>query len=196
MLTPIRTVAPTELPVSRAEAKAQLQIDSGNTDWDTLIDGYLNAATAYLDGWTGILGRCLVTQTWEARFECFDEDFDLPFPDVSSVVVKYYDTANTLQTYSSSYYQLIQEDGGSEVNIYPTSPLPGITLQREDAVVITMVAGYGAASAVPSAIKQAILMMVAHWFTNRETVAVGETAVDMPFAAKALLAPYRRLGVM
>ena len=195
MLAPIRTVAPTELPVSLAEAKAQLQIDSSVSDWDDLLTGMLNAAVAYVDGWSGVLGRCLVTQTWEARFECFEAEFDLPFPDVSAVVVKYYDTSDTLQTYSSSNYQLVQESCGSEVSVYLTSTWPATSLNREDVVVITMTVGYGAATAVPAAIKQAILMIVGHWFANRETVNVGNITTELPFSAAAMLAPFRRVGV-
>ena len=191
-LIPIRTVAPATYPVTSAEVKAQLQIDSGDTTWDTLIDAYIAAATAYLDGYSGILGRCIISQTWEARFECFESEFELPFPDVSAVVVKYYDIANALQTYSSSYYQLVQEACGSVVSVYPTSVYPALSVTREDRVVITMTVGY---SSVPAAIKQAILMIIGHWFTNRETVAIGQTVADIPFGASALLAPYRRVGV-
>lgn len=195
MLAPIRTEAPTELPVSLAEAKAQLQIDATVSDWDDLLTGMLNAAVAYVDGWSGVLGRCLVTQTWEARFECFEAEFDLPFPDVSAVVVKYYDTSDTLQTYSSSNYQLVQESCGSEVSVYLTSTWPATSLNREDVVVITMTVGYGAATAVPAAIKQAILMIVGHWFANRETVNVGNITTELPFSAAAMLAPFRRVGI-
>lgn len=191
-LIPIRTVAPASYPVTAAEVKAQLQIDSGDTTWDTLIDNFIAAATAYLDGYSGILGRCIISQTWEARFECFEEEFELPFPDVSAVVVKYYDTSGTLQTYSSSNYQLVQEACGSVVSVYLTSTWPAVYLNREDKVVITMTVGY---SSVPAAIKQAILMIIGHWFTNRETVAIGQTVADIPFGASALLAPFRRVGV-
>jgi len=195
MFAPIRTEAPAELPVSLAEAKAQLQIDATVSDWDDLLTGMLNAAVAYVDGWSGVLGRCLVTQTWEARFECFEAEFDLPFPDVSAVVVKYYDTSDTLQTYSSSNYQLVQESCGSEVSVYLTSTWPATSLNREDVVVITMTVGYGAATAVPAAIKQAILMIVGHWFANRETVNVGNITTELPFSAAAMLAPFRRVGI-
>ncbi len=192
MLIPIRTVAPATYPVTAAEVKAQLQIDSGDTTWDTLIDNLIAAATSYLDGYSGILGRCIISQTWEARFGCFESEFELPFPDVSAVVVKYYDASDTLQTYSSSYYQLVQEACGSVVSVYLTSTWPAVTLNREDKVVITMTVGY---SSVPAAIKQAILLMVGHWFANRETVNVGNIVSELPFGATALLAPYRRVGV-
>lgn len=192
--TPIRTAAPSGYPITRTEVKAQLQIDDADTSWDTLLDNFISAATSYVDGWSGILGRCLLTQTYEVRFECFEGEFDLPFPDVSAVVVKYYDTAGTLQTYSSAYYQVVQETCGAEVSIYPTSPYPAVSIVREDPVVITVTAGYGTASDVPAAIKQGMLMLIGHWFSNREAVSEGQFT-ELPLGVKAMFAPFRRLGL-
>ena len=82
MTAPIRTVAPSETPVTLADAKAHLRVDHG--DEDTLIGALVSAATEYLDGWDGILGRCLVTQTWtlERDESC---DFLAPFPQAALV---------------------------------------------------------------------------------------------------------------
>ena len=67
-------------------------------------------------------------------------------------------------------------------------PLPG---RRECGGI----AGYGAAAAVPAAIKQAMLLLIGHWFANREAVNVGNIVTAMPLAVEALIAPYRRVGV-
>lgn len=40
---------------------------------------------------------------------------------------------------------------------------------------------------VPENIRHAMLMMIAHWFENREAVIVGESASELPFAVQALL---------
>jgi uncharacterized phiE125 gp8 family phage protein len=45
--------------------------------------------------------------------------------------------------------------------------------------------------AVPPAIKQAILLLVGHWFANRETVVIGTIVAQMPSAVEALLSTYR-----
>ena len=62
MHRPVLVTPPAETPVSRTEAKAHLRVDG--TGDDDLIDGLIDAAVAHLDGYTGILGRCMVTQTW------------------------------------------------------------------------------------------------------------------------------------
>lgn len=82
MIHPIRTVPPAETPVSLADAKVHLRVDHG--DDDTYIGAIVAAATEHLDGWNGILGRCLVTQTWTLdRDEACD--FVAPFPNTTLV---------------------------------------------------------------------------------------------------------------
>ena len=58
---------------------------------------------------------------------------------------------------------------------------------------MTYVAGV-ADSAVPAPIKHAILLMVGHWYANREAVAPGQMH-EVPMAVDALIRPYRRVGV-
>jgi uncharacterized phiE125 gp8 family phage protein len=69
---PIRTVAPASTPVSLSEAKAHLRVTSSAED--AVIQMYLDAAVSYLDGWAGVLGRCMVTQTWAQTFSDFPSD--------------------------------------------------------------------------------------------------------------------------
>ena len=61
MLPPVRTVVPSvdDPLLTTAEAKAHCRVDT--SDDDTLIASLVKAATAHLDGWSGILGRCLVS---------------------------------------------------------------------------------------------------------------------------------------
>ena len=61
-------------------------------------------------------------------------------------------------------------------------------------MAIRFVPGYGAAgTAVDMQLRQAILLLVAHWYENREPVlTTGAQAVSMPFTVTALLQPWRR----
>ena len=45
----------------------------------------------------------------------------------------------------------------------------------------------------PSSVLQAIRLLVAHWYVNREAVAPGVMA-EVPYGVKAMLAPYREFG--
>src|SRR5215471_9282727 len=64
-----RIVAPTVMPISLDQAKAQLRVFSN--DQDDLITGYIKAATDFIDGEWGFLGRALVTQSWRVTFDSF-----------------------------------------------------------------------------------------------------------------------------
>ncbi|MCG7626049.1 head-tail connector protein [Epibacterium sp. Ofav1-8] len=45
----------------------------------------------------------------------------------------------------------------------------------------------------PPSVLQAIRLLVAHWYSNREAVAPGVMA-EVPYGVKAMLAPYREFG--
>ncbi len=190
---PVIVTPPAATPVSLVEAKAHLRVD--HADEDTLITSLIAAATAHLDGWTGILGRCLVSQTWRMAFDAFPgEKIRIPLGPVISVdSVAYTDTSGDSQTVASSGY---------EVDLYPLEAIIKAgdagwpdTDDVVNAVRIQWTAGYADAAAVPDAIKSAMLMLIGHWYEHREAVVVGTTTVELPLAVASLLRPYRRVGV-
>jgi uncharacterized phiE125 gp8 family phage protein len=181
----------TKLPVTLAEAKANLQY--GASDKDTFIEGLVQAATSHLEGRTGILGRALVTQTWEARFDGFPCRYggriELPMPPLQSVDwVKYVDAAGVVQTIPDTDYVVdAQHLIGRVRPAYGKAwPVPRC---EEGSVRIQFKAGYGEPAAVPTPIKQAINLLVGHWWLNRE--AVGQAGGPHAFAVEALTMPFR-----
>ena len=63
---------------------------------------------------------------------------------------------------------------------------------QAETITVTFDAGYGSqAGSAPKPLHQAILMLVAHWFQNRETVNVGNIVTELDYAVKALLQRYR-----
>lgn len=189
MLKPVRTVAPSEDFITLGEAKAQCRVD--HNDEDTLIAQLVSAAITYLDGYSGVLGRAVVTQTWKVETDEFcDDEIRLPLGDLISVTsVKYYNVSNSQTTLATSVYGAYTDDRGPYLELKFNQTWPDV-YDREDAVEIIWQAGYGAATAVPAAIKQAALLMVGHWYKNREAVTEG-ALTEVPLAASALIAPYR-----
>lgn len=192
-LLPVRTVAPAAL-IDLDAAKVHLRVDGD--DEDALIASYVAAATDRLDGIGGILGRCLMPQTWTASFWGFAGDrLRLPLRPVASITsVKYYDTAGTLQTFSAAKYGLLTDELGPYVRLlYPNIWPADVAVDRDNAVVVTFVAGYADAASVPAPIKAAILLMVGDLYANRETAVIGVPAAEIPMSTtvQALLAPYR-----
>lgn len=192
MLAPVRTVAPAVTPVSLAEAKAHLRVE--HSDDNELIASLIAAATEHLDGWSGILGRALVTQTWQQDFRSFGCGLRLALAPVASVTsVTYYDGSNASQTLSETVYSLLVDARGPYLALAPGKTWPG-AYYRPDAVRVTYVAGV-AVDQVPAPIKAAIKLMIGHWYENREPVGTGAGWEELPLAVKALLAPLRRVGI-
>jgi uncharacterized phiE125 gp8 family phage protein len=72
-------------------------------------------------------------------------------------------------------------------------PAPGRT---SAGIEIDVGVGYGeAASDVPEALRQAIRLLVAHWYENRGLVAIGQAIAAMPMSVTGLVAPYRMLAL-
>lgn len=185
-IAPVQTVAPATAPVTLAEAKAHLRVTDNNES--TLIAGLVDAAVSHLDGWHGILGRCMVSQTWRQDMADFPACFRLPFPDVQSVVIAYTDTAGADQTYSSANYHLVNAPGAGHIVLASTASWPSV-YDKPNAVRVTMVCGF---ATVPQALKMAILLHVGAMFENRAS----ESAIAlMPFAYDALVRPFRVVGV-
>ncbi|WP_369463461.1 head-tail connector protein [Citrobacter braakii] len=44
-------------------------------------------------------------------------------------------------------------------------------------------------------VKAAMLLLIGHWYANRESVVIGETVSQVPLAVEALLQPYRIYGL-
>ena len=186
MPAPVRTLAPANMPVSLAEAKAHLRVD--HDDQDDLITAQIKAATVWLDGYAGILGRALITQTWRQDFAGFADRLPLPVSPVISVVgVSYFDAGNVQQTLDAGVYDLLADARGAYITLRPGQSWPA-TFRRADAVSVTFTAGYGAAADVPEPIRQAILLIVQRLFDG------ADTAIDIAIerTVHSLIAPYRR----
>lgn len=63
MYRPVLVTPPAIAPVSLPEAKQQVREEAAGADSDAVLTAYRDAAVGYLDGWSGILGRCLISQT-------------------------------------------------------------------------------------------------------------------------------------
>lgn len=190
---PVRTVAPVTAILSLADAKAHLHLEG--SDEDAYIEGLVAAATSHLDGYAGILGQALITQTWRQRFDQFPKSDAIRLPvgpllAVSSI--SYFDTAGAAQSFTD--YLTTSDEVGPMVVLKDDARWPS-TATRPDAVTVTWTAGFGAAASdVPQAIPLAAKMLVAHWHANREAVNIGNISSELPLTVAALLSPFRKVG--
>lgn len=174
-MKPVLISPPSAPPVTLEEVKRQVRVD--HADDDALLGGYIEAAVAHLDGLHGVLRRCIVKQTWRLSMpDGFGRMLALPFPDVSSVTITFTDPEGGALT----EFQL--REGVVHSDVAVSRP-----------VNVDFAAGFGGAADAPAPIKVAIMMLVAHWYENRE--AAGAPAAALPMAVDMLLAPYRWLSV-
>lgn len=178
--------APAAEPVSLAEAKAHLRVDV--TDDDTYISALIAAARQACEQ---IARRSFVTQTWDLSLTCWPEEnyIELPRPPLSSVSsITYVDSGGTTQTMSAGDYVVDTASEPGRVWLGYGKTWPSSTFRPGPAITVRFVAGYGNEAAVPKQYKQALLLLIGHYYENREEVQVqGAVAVQMPKAAEWLL---------
>lgn len=182
---------PTAHPVTLAQARAQLRLDSEGSPAahadDDLIQSLIATATMHIDGKDGWLGRALITQTWDMVLDAFpDEYITIPLPPLQQVEsITYTDGNGDQQTWDAGNYIISQK---SPARVYPAygKCFPSARCQP-GAVRVRFVAGYGdEGSDVPEPIQQWLLMKVAQLYENRE---------ELPATADALITPLRIISL-
>jgi uncharacterized phiE125 gp8 family phage protein len=66
-------------------------------------------------------------------------------------------------------------------------------VRLRDPVEVVYEAGYGSPAEVPQRGKQAMLMLISHWYEHRESVAVGAVSSEIPQGVEMLLWQDRRV---
>jgi len=185
----VLTTAPATEPVTAAEAKTHLRVD--HSDEDTYISSLITAARQSAERFTS---RQFITATWKRTLDVFPGCMGailLPHPPLLTISsIKYYDDNGTLTTLAASVYQADTAAIVGYVLPAVNEEWPTTQSGKVNAVEITYTAGYGDATAVPTAIKQALLLTIGHWYENRETVNQGAAMHEMPMAATYLLTQY------
>lgn len=185
-----QTVAPTTLALTLAEAKRHLNVSS--TADDALITDHIKAATKMLENRTQ---RAFVNQTWVCKADSFNDcryihkrRFYPPRSPLNSsgMSLTYVDTQGTTTTLPSSDYVVSTGDQPGYVAEAYNATWPSVYAQP-NSVTLTYIAGHSTSAAnVPQHIKQAIRMVVGHWYRNREA-ASGELSREVALGVDALL---------
>lgn len=189
--TPIKSLkvvtAATSNPIAQSEAKDHLRVTT--SDEDSYITNLITAATQMAQNYTN---SYFIDTTLRMDFSYFPaNELRLYGGKINSLThVKYYDSDDSLTTWASSNYSVNLNAEPCLVYYGGTASVPSI-YDRTDAVQVTYVSGYGSsASDVPMAIRQAILILIGHFYENRQEVVYGSPKV-MPKASEWLLDPYR-----
>ena len=181
----LKTASTSEV-VTLADLKSHLRVD--HDDEDALIAGYAQAASQWVETYTG---RSLSTQTWQLSMASIPRQVWLPraAPLQTVTHVKYYDSTNVLTTLSATNYIVPAFHEPGMVELLDTATLPSV-YSRSDAVQIEYVTGY-AEGACPQQLAQAVQTLAAHFYEHREATVVFTINKEVEFAVTALCSPYR-----
>lgn len=157
-MTSTLLAGPGEEPVTLAEAKAWCRIDG--TDEDALVTALIAAARLEVETMTGL---ALITQTWRLATCPKGLLVLLPVAPVSALV-------------AAPDGAVIQGDAVLLAEL------------ATGEITIDYTAGFGDAADVPADLKQAVMLLVAYWFENRDAGTSG-----VPVGLARLVASYRRV---
>ena len=181
MFRPIPVTPPSEAPVTLEDVKAQAIVNFD--DDDDLLTTLLDAAVSHLDGFRGVLGRAMVTQTWRVQQSRWSRDIHLSVPDVSAVAITYADTDGVDQTVAPQHIRIHPTATGTMVQIRSAFDLPALETDNFAPISLDFTCGYGAASDVPAALKLAVKSLAAAWYEDRTQAT--------PMAVSSLIQPFR-----
>ena len=181
-----RLIRPAFYFVTIDEVKRQCSIDESDASNDTLLNALIMVAQSYCES---RCGRTLTPTKWLGRFDDWEytqsRAIEMPNP--------------PLLFHSTDYPIVVGHDGGQFVDpiniLADTLSIPGtVTITEWPSNVstsgrstITWWAGYQTLAEIPTEIRHAGVMLVAHYFENREATS-DVSQIPVPYAVDALLA--------
>lgn len=184
----VLTSGPVNEPITVDEAKTHLRVDG--SDEDALITSLIMTSRLHVEA---ALGLALITQSWTLLQDEWPRDGRVEIPlqplqAVTEIRTRAHD--DTLTVIDAATY--VVDIAGKPPRVVPNGagwPAPG---KPVNGIEVDFTAGYGLNAAdVPSPIRQALLMLVAHWYEHRDPIEIGSPGVAIPPGVSRLLKPYR-----
>lgn len=209
----VQTSAPAVEPITLDEAKAHLRLDTN--DDDALIRSLILTSRLHIEV---ALGLALITQGWSCFFDRWPAKagatlepvgagftlrertvFTDPGSDAIVLPISPVRSVDAIRVYT---------EDGTFVGIPPDAftadlvsrhprivrksstdlPHPG---RRLNGIEIAVTCGFGASPAdVPQPIRQALLLLVAHWYEHRDPGEIGTPEARIPASVSSLLANF------
>jgi uncharacterized phiE125 gp8 family phage protein len=186
-MNPVLVTGPDHEPVSLDDMKNHLRVDIA--DDDELIMAYMLTARRTCER---IARKKFVTQTWDLWADGFigSTKWKLPksmSPLQSVTHIKHYDRADGDTTINAANYIVDTYSQPAKIVLKTGQTWPGDILREVNGVNIQVVVGFGDDADVPEEIKQALKLLVGHFYENREDLIVGSQVHEVPMGVKNLL---------
>lgn len=177
LLTP-----PANEPLTLVEARTWLRVDG--EEEDTLIATLIRAARETVET---LAGRRLITQGWRVTRDSWPADGCIRLtegPVLSLDAARLAGGADTVLPLTA-----FRLDGGRQPPLIEVVAMVPPPVLLRDGIELDITCGYGPAPEdVPEALRQAMRLLVAHWFENRGDAAA---RTDIPGDVATLAAPFR-----
>jgi uncharacterized phiE125 gp8 family phage protein len=179
-------------PVSLLDAKAHLRID--HDDDDALLTAAIAAARIHVEAATR---RVLIEQAWRIHLDRW------PRKRILRIAVAPLITVDAIRIRDGEGGSIVVDDEDYETD---AASVPGRLVLAANApappgraangIEIDVTAGYGPTTLdVPSPLRHAVMMLVAHWYEHRGVVGHDRAGETAPLGFAALIAPYRVLSL-
>jgi len=194
---------PASEPITLAEAKSYLRVDSSGND--ALITSLIVSARKLCEEH---MQRAIMSQTLQLFIDTREEIYDslwegmrtgpylnyyknyidLPMPTVTAVThIKTYDDSDNASVFASSNYYVDNARQPARVVLRTGETFP-TALRVANAIEVQYVTGYANANSVPEPIKFSIYQVLTYLYEHRGDMYEGKTS--LPVTAAKLLSPY------
>ncbi|MBG8552352.1 head-tail connector protein [Hymenobacter guriensis] len=186
---------PTALPLTLAEAAAQLRIPLDETSQDasmmTEVAYVQDLLRACAEWWEAGTDTALMRAEYVTVYAGFGSELrGLKTPVGELLSLTYATDADVNTAGLTTDYQL--SEGRPGVALYTLSTdFPDLRRGYAEPVRVRYTAGYATPEDVPALIKQAIRLTLAHWYENRQNVVVGLNIAEVPQTAVSILKQFR-----
>jgi uncharacterized phiE125 gp8 family phage protein len=178
-------------PVALDDAKAFLKVETA--DDDDVIAALIAGARIHVETQSR---RALITQSWRLVRDAWPAEGRIaiaPVPLQALTAARVYRLDGSTQAIDPASF-VVEAAAAPAMLAFASPPLaPGRSV---GGIELDVTVGYGdAGDDVPEPLRQAVRILVAHWYENRGLIAPGGAVALLPQSAAALIAPYRVLSL-
>ncbi len=187
-MTLVYLSGPAAEPITLAETKAHLRVDGAAED--ALITSLILTSRLHVEA---ALGLVLMTQGWRLILDRWPKGgmVEIPLRPVQTISAVRVLAADGMPTTLDPTSYFLEGKGLPPRLVAVNGSLPAPS-RVAAGIEIDVTAGFGASAAdVPQPVKQALLLLIAHWFEHRDWIEIGSPETRIPPGVADLIAPYR-----
>lgn len=179
-------------PVSLIDVKAHLRVD--HDDDDQLLTAAIVSARVHVETATR---RVLIAQAWRIHLDRWPRKriFRVPVAPLIAVdAIRIRDGEGGATVVDADDYEVDAAAAPGRLVLAASAPAP--VGRAVNGIEIDVTAGYGPTTLdVPSPLRHAVMMLVAHWYEHRGAVGHDRAGETPPLGFASLIAPYRILSL-